>query len=148
MRDVRHVLREPEVAVEVFDGEAIVIDFRTGSYYSLSAIAAEVVVALGLSHTGGEVALALAARYPSAAARIEGDVLALLARLLGDGLLVPVPEATRPASAMQTAPALDTYEPPLVERFEDMQEMLLLDPIHDVDLAGWPVQRPADDSTT
>ena len=30
------------------------------------------------------------------------------------------------------------YVPPQIERFTDMQELLLLDPIHEVDDTGWP----------
>jgi hypothetical protein len=28
--------------------------------------------------------------------------------------------------------------PPVLERYTDMQELLFLDPIHDVDESGWP----------
>ena len=28
-----------------------------------------------------------------------------------------------------------------MEKYDDMQELLLLDPIHEVDEAGWPVKK-------
>ena len=31
----------------------------------------------------------------------------------------------------------------MFERFTDMQDLLLLDPIHDVDETGWPVRADA-----
>ncbi len=34
------------------------------------------------------------------------------------------------------------YAPPALETYTDMQELLLLDPIHDVDETGWPAARP------
>lgn len=34
------------------------------------------------------------------------------------------------------------YRPPVLEVFADMQDLLLLDPIHDIDEVGWPVARP------
>ena len=32
----------------------------------------------------------------------------------------------------------EVYLIPLIEKYEDMQEMLLADPIHDVEAMGWP----------
>jgi hypothetical protein len=148
MHDVRYALREPEVALEGFDGEAILIDFRTGSYYSLSPSASEIVAGLGARWTPAEVITALGRRYPLAADRVEQDVLGLTQRFVEEGVLVAGPApADVPAASGEPpwGPAAARYEAPVVERYEDMQEMLLLDPIHDVDLTGWPAQRPADE---
>jgi hypothetical protein len=36
------------------------------------------------------------------------------------------------------------FEPPILERFDDMQELLLLDPVHEVsDEEGWPARSEA-----
>jgi hypothetical protein len=47
----------------------------------------------------------------------------------------PLPIAKRP------------FHAPGLQAFQDMQDMLALDPIHDVEAAGWPVPRPEDDSS-
>lgn len=148
MLDDRYALREPEVALEAFDGEAILIDFRSGSYYSLSPLASEIVMGLGAHRSPQELTSSIEARYPDAGERVSADLCGLVQRLLEDGVIVPAPtnaEAPAEAPASESPPPAGDYQPPEVERFEDMQEMLLLDPIHDVDLAGWPVQRPADE---
>ena len=36
-----------------------------------------------------------------------------------------------------------SFEAPILHKYTDMQDLLLLDPIHEVDEAGWPVARPA-----
>ncbi len=36
------------------------------------------------------------------------------------------------------------YTSPVLETFSDMQEILLLDPVHDVDKAGWPISKNPD----
>jgi hypothetical protein len=33
---------------------------------------------------------------------------------------------------------LETIHDPKIDKYTDMQEMLLADPVHDVDTAGWP----------
>jgi hypothetical protein len=35
----------------------------------------------------------------------------------------------------------EPFAAPALNTFSDMQELLLLDPIHEVDEAGWPVAR-------
>jgi hypothetical protein len=30
------------------------------------------------------------------------------------------------------------YDPPVLNRYDDLQKLALLDPIHDVEEAGWP----------
>ena len=39
------------------------------------------------------------------------------------------------------------YTSPEVETFSDMQEILLLDPVHDVDKSGWPISKNSDTSS-
>jgi hypothetical protein len=34
------------------------------------------------------------------------------------------------------------FEAPVLNRYTDMQDLLLLDPIHEVDETGWPIQKP------
>ena len=33
------------------------------------------------------------------------------------------------------------YTAPAVQKYDDLEDLLLLDPIHEVDEAGWPVAR-------
>ena len=33
------------------------------------------------------------------------------------------------------------YEHPVLQKYTDMEDLLLLDPIHDVDEAGWPARK-------
>lgn len=141
-RDARYRLRLPEITVESFEGESIVIDFASGCYFSLSSSAAEI-LALLISGASEEQALArMVARHPDGATRLETDFDALLGRLLAERIVL----AGDPSPAPSVAPAASdgvlpgtnaAYEPPLLERFEDMREMLLLDPIHELDQATW-----------
>jgi len=57
---------------------------------------------------------------------------------------VPAPEdtVTAPlASPARQDAARPAFEPPVLTTFSDMQELLWLDPIHEVDDAGWPIAR-------
>lgn len=64
--------------------------------------------------------------------------IAELARL---NLIVPA-ELTADLTAEIEVPASDEFQPPALESYTDMQDLLLLDPIHEVDEMGWPQKAP------
>ena len=140
----------PTVAAETVDGEVLMINLESGNYYSLRDTAAA--IWHGLEHGVPTVAIAaaLAERLPGAdAAALVDDFLAELAT---EHLVVPLDATadpgvgvdtlwTPPAPAAQSAPAAPAA-PPMLEKFTDMQHLILLDPVHEVDAAeGWPIQR-------
>ena len=93
--------------------------------------------------TAEAIASGLHGRYGSGAdpATIRTDVNELPEKLRDAGLIAPDPDG-RQASAEQGSvpapPAAGAYETPILERYTDMQEYLLIDPIHGVDERGWP----------
>lgn len=135
---MQHRINQPSVISESIDGEVVVIALTTGTYYSLRGTAAHIWDALASGLTLGEVATELRQANPEAA-DVEPAVEAFVAQLVDEGLLVsgapPEPTPERPA------PAADgTWQPPELETFSDMQDLILLDPVHEVQPEqGWPV---------
>ncbi len=122
---------------ETIDGEAILIHLVTGTYYSLDGTGAEVWGAL-TSGADQDVLLAAACeRYDGDPADVGDAVSRLAEQLLGDGLLVecdprPPEGPLFPAGRVQ-------FAPPVLHTYTDMQEFMLVDPLHEVDeAAGWP----------
>ena len=114
----------PDVIDEVFDGEAVLINLRHGRYYALDERATAVwrVISDG------------AAVDDVVAQRPGEDVVSFLARLAEEDL-VGVSGGALP----ETTPNGDPV--PGLEVFTDLEDLLLLDPIHDVDpQTGWPQQ--------
>jgi hypothetical protein len=131
----------PEIVHETVDGEVIAIDLSDGSYYSLAGSGPAIWELLGQGASEAEISAVLASRFEAEETEIGAAVAALLAQLRENGLIVgeegtaagpPVPN-----SSGEKAP----FEPPRLERYNDMKDYFLLDPIHEVDTAGWP--RPA-----
>ena len=100
----------PDVIAETLGGETIVVNTVSGSYFALEGVASETWERIERSEP-------LEERHHQAVAR------ALCAEGLVQG---SVPDTWPPA------------EVTLIMRYDDMQEMLLLDPIHDVGTRGWP----------
>jgi hypothetical protein len=64
----------------------------------------------------------------------------MLQELLAEALVVPGAPAAGGAGTVATAvpAARQPYEAPALHKYNDMQDLLLLDPVHDVDETGWP----------
>ena len=102
---------------ETLDGETIIINLETGCYYSMNP-------------DGTEIWNAIAAE--KAIPNDNSTIASFLELLENDGLIVE-----SEASSNDVAD-VNSFVNPSVEKYTDMQEMLLADPIHDVDTAGWP----------
>ena len=138
-------INHPSVISESIDGEVVIIALGTGTYYSLRGTGARAWdgLAAGRSTDAVTADLARAFAIPAdvdAASAVEAFVTSLLA----EGLVVEVadPEPGRPALRRVRRPTTEAapWEPLGLETFTDMQELILLDPVHEVEPdQGWPV---------
>jgi hypothetical protein len=138
-------VRAPKVIFEHFDDEVVAVNLDTGSYYSLREVAADVWTLLAQGCSAAGAAHALSQRHPADAAAIEKDIPAFLEELAREGLITPGAslaqhEAEPCAAGAPERRYAERYSEPLLARYSDMQELLLLDPIHDVDETGWPTK--------
>jgi hypothetical protein len=135
-------VNDPFVVHDVFeDGEAVLINLETGNYYSLNPVGAEIWSAIRDGAGPEDAAAALAARYDGDPARIATSVAAFFRDLLGEGLIAAADAGHPEPAAPAQSGARRAFEEPVLERFNDMRELLLLDPIHDVEESGWPNRR-------
>jgi hypothetical protein len=142
-----HVLfraNEPSVVYELFDDEVVVVNLDSGNYYSLEHEAADIWRGL-VSGVGLDPLMALLAeRYATTTDAVATYVLPFVQELVAEGLLESVTTDADPA-VMVALPTRDTPRPftqPSFSRYSDMQQLLLLDPIHEVDAGGWPHAKP------
>jgi len=139
---MRYVLNLADISSEDIGGEVIIVNLTTGCYYSLRGSAA-VVWPLAVA---GWNAAEIAAHFEPGALRpaeIEAEVARFLGYLSSENVL----QATHDAEP-KDIPGLTQSEDFAVlevEKFTDMQELLLVDPIHEVAEAGWP-HRDSDDT--
>ena len=117
---------------ETIDGETMVIDTNSGELFALRGLAASVWDSLvGGQATAQSLAAEAGRRY---GARAHDDLAVLLGVLIDAQLLVPCALATEAEPAWP-----GVYEQPTLDRFDDIADILTLDPIHDVEpSAGWP----------
>jgi hypothetical protein len=131
----------PEIVHETVDGEVIAIDLVSGSYYSLAGSGPAVWELLGSGASEADIRAALAGRFDADEETIASAVSTLLGELRESGLIVNDEQPGEVVATTGGAGTKGPFEAPRLERYTDMKDYFLLDPIHEVDTAGWP--RPA-----
>jgi hypothetical protein len=139
---MRYRVNSPQVINETIDGEAIMINLATGSYYSLDRVGGDMWALLEASRPVDDIVAELGRRYEAAEEDIRRGVEDLLEQMSAEELVVPCDDddsvtigAAPPApTSSRRAP----FRAPRLEKFTDMQDLILLDPVHEVDSRGWP----------
>jgi Coenzyme PQQ synthesis protein D (PqqD) len=139
-------LAGPHVVAEEIEGEVIAVNLDTGAYFSFRDSASFICQRL-LAGEGRPARIVdeLCARFAGTREEVVGAVLAFLQRIEAEGLIAPI-EAPRPdpggpdrtPDGAERAP----FNPPVYEKYTDMEEFLLVDPIHEVDVSDWPAVEP------
>jgi hypothetical protein len=126
-----------QVMSETIDGETIVIHLGTGSYYSLQQVAADVWAAIARGADQEQVLDEIVASYDVTREEAESTIAPLLRDLEGENLIVQSANGAvyEPVS---TAGERAAFAAPMLEKHTDMQDIILLDPVHEVDDRGWP----------
>jgi hypothetical protein len=142
---LRFKINAPHIVHEVFDDdEAAIINLKSGTYYSLDPVGAFVWARVDSGADVGEIVEHVLARYEADPAEVKTAIGEFIGVLQAEELIIAKTESTDGAKREYIRNDVDgtgikgVFTKPTVERYSDMQELLLLDPIHEVDEAGWP----------
>jgi hypothetical protein len=131
----------PKILRELISEEVVIINMLTGSYYSLTDLGASIwdMIEQGLSLD--RILQSLINQYEASSEVIQASLDQLIVSLATEGLIVAKTDEIGASSPIETVTALIAKKPfvaPVLSKYDDMQELLLVDPIHDVDESGWP----------
>jgi hypothetical protein len=136
-----YVTSIPGTVSELFDSEIVIANYRSGLYYSISPSGSLIWQALRAGKSVEDVSGWLASHFTNQAGELSQIVTKFVGTLISEGLIIEGEPETSPGLALPNLSG-QVFEAPLLERFDDLQELLLLDPVHDVDQAGWPRRAP------
>lgn len=131
----------PWVTHERLDDEVIAINLETGAYYALDGVAADCWALVAAGSSIDDTIGVICDRYEVDADRARTDIGGFVAELLAERLVVDTDDGAISELALPAATGPRPYTPPAVQKYDDLEDLLLLDPIHEVDEAGWPVAR-------
>jgi Coenzyme PQQ synthesis protein D (PqqD) len=137
---VRYRVNSPQVISETVGGETIIVNLASGHYFNLQGTAVDVWEALERGEASRSIVTALEQQYAAADGEVEAAVQELLQSLVAAELLVA--DGNGAAETQPAPPPSAGERPPFVApsftTFTDMQDIILLDPVHEVDARGWP----------
>lgn len=142
---MRYLLNSINVVCDTIDGEVLAIRSDNGAYYSMRGPSATAWAAIVSGAALDEAAELVAAHHGADADTVHTD-LGVFAELLSSELLVVESSGAEAAIELPDETLGLPWETPAFEKYTDMEDLLLFDPIHEVDVTGWPsvkTSRPA-----
>jgi hypothetical protein len=131
-------INTPDVLHESFGDESVIVNLRQGVYYSLSReglfLWEEIAKETTLDRLFG-----LAAIHSVNGVLLAPASVARFLRQLHEEHLIVIEGEMWPVSSEEMD--ADAKMLPPLQKFEDLHDLLTLDPIHEVDERGWPHAR-------
>lgn len=135
----------PGVVFENYGDEIVLINLDNGNYYSMTNEAAEIFSLIEKGLTQNEIIREIMKKYEGNIENIQNTVNQFIADLQEEDLIIPLETIIDDNSRKNDAeiqPQLDSQKPvfatPVLNRYSDMQDLISLDPVHEVDESGWP----------
>lgn len=125
------------VSFERLDGEVVIISFETGKYFNSNGSAADLLYLIenGIPQSEWEKILGrFFVDFQLNATHIEEFLKQIIEEKVAIiGLATPTGLTELPSDYSR-----GPWSPPRLRVFEDLADLLLIDPIHDTSLEGWP----------
>ncbi|VXD24269.1 PqqD family protein [Planktothrix paucivesiculata] len=134
----------PKVVHESIDGEVVVVNLEQGDYFSLVKVGADIWDGLIRGLSRGDIVSEIIQHYEGEHTVIENAVNNFIEQLQQEELIVVNTKdavESQNNDKTQTIPNEEklNFELPSLQKYTDMEELLALDPIHEVDeQIGWP----------
>jgi len=126
----------------MIDDEVIIVNLEKGHYYSLLGTGTDIWSGILAGESIEQIAAELARFYAVDYQEVLETVQTFTLSLTNDNILKPATSEEIESSASwnlkQKKNTNNNFVPPNFERYTDLEELLLLDPVHDVDEFGWP----------
>ena len=132
-----YVLNSSEISLERLNGEVVIISFNSGNYYSCVGSAADI-----LSLVSKEVDRTLWKDIICSKYKINDlpvvDVELFIEECLKENIVLLVNSKLEGISDLPDDFTRNGWNTPTLKIYKDFQDLLLVDPIHDSSLTGWP----------
>ena len=137
-------LRSDQVMSEVLDGEAVIIDMASGRYHAAMGVGSTVWEAILAGFSMEDIVSEVGKRHTDLPAEAADQIHQFIEQLVAAGLIVEDGEVqAKPSDDQKNGPETTTpWATPSLESHDDLADLLLLDPVHEVTEAGWPHAAP------
>ena len=131
------------ISHETIDGEVVMVNLNNGSYYSMDKAGAVIWNYIDKGMTTKQITEQIKNQYSGESLEIETSINELILELQKEDLILlsvstngTEPDSSNVIGNLETEKK--DFEKPVLQKFTDMQDLLMLDPIHDLDEMGSP----------
>ncbi len=137
-------INKKNITYEIIDNEVIIIHLEKGHYYSLQGVAANIWADIAKGMTEQMIIDNNLIKYQNSDTDIADAVSLFIAKLKEEELIFSsAKQSTTAKCSIQSLSVRgkDIFKSPVLVKYTDLEELLLLDPVHEVDESGWPNKR-------
>ena len=131
----------PTIVHERFGDETVIVNLDSGSYFSAQGSADMIWALIVAGASEAAVLRAVDSAYSGDGNKIARVTVAFLEQMIAEGILEAIPASDTTAPEPSGNDARQSFAPPSLQKYSDMEELLQIDPIHEVDEIGWPSTR-------
>lgn len=143
-------IRTPQISHETIDGETVIINLDNGNYYSIDGVGADIWNLIDSGANINQISELISENYNIDKDEVHESIEELTNELISEGLIVNSKNNEKFDKEAINLVSLENnknpeYKKPSLEKYTDMQDLLLLDPIHEVDdESGWPTPKDSE----
>lgn len=133
-----YVIDEANVSWERLAGEVIAIQLATGNYYSMGGVAADI-WSLLTEGIDVDVIFQTLDKYYQLPENARNEVEQFLLNAT-EAKLIKISQENLDFNSKDLPDDFSrtSWVPPILQEYEDLQDLILVDPVHDTKATGWP----------
>jgi hypothetical protein len=131
------VIKHDEIVLERLGNEIVIISFNSGRYYSAKGLATDILLLIQNKVPAAKWELKLG-KYYSSEVLDKNKIRSFLATLIENNICVSVEELEESNYELPIDLQRELFDEPTIKIYDDLQDIIMVDPIHDTSLEGWP----------
>ena len=138
---------KPTTAHETFGEETVIVNLDSGNYYSAQEPGSIIFSLVADGASEADILRRIKSEFSGNSEEISDSIAKFLDQLVEESLVEAeyVRDGNGEPAGDETGEPERVFSAPLLQKYTDMEEMLMLDPVHEVDELGWPSARPLQD---
>lgn len=124
----------PRLTADLFDNELVIANLDTGLYYTLTGSILEIINEFPLDSLS-QIDKLMHSLYPDCD---TANIKSVMTKLIEEQLIIKIDHTKADQPKWKYNSKLG-YQDSILNKYADMQDLLMLDPVHEVDEEGWPV---------
>lgn len=133
---IDYCLNSKSISAERLNGEIIMISFESGDYFSCFGVASDILTLIIQGVSTLQLKEILFKKFGS---EFQTDqVNSFIQECLNENIILPKVNQTSINTMLPDDYDNSKWNVPVLEKFSEYNDLLLIDPIHDSSLEGWP----------